>query len=125
MRVFDRFSAAQAIALAAAVGLGVVGTAGCGHDDNTPPTTVVTPAPRNTTVVVPGGPVLLDLPALPVRRALPAPLAHRGHRALPERRERWQVLTQRLIPARLPRQARSLCSRLPAMEAGSFTFLLI
>ncbi len=52
--VFD-ISRVQVLALAAVVGLGVLGTAGCGHDDNSQPPTVVTPAPRNTTVVVPGG----------------------------------------------------------------------
>ncbi len=58
MRVLDRFSPVQAVALAAVVSLGVLGTAGCGHDNSDqPPTTVVTtPAPRNSTVVVPSGP---------------------------------------------------------------------
>lgn len=56
MRILD-ISPLHALGIAAVVSLGVLGTAGCGPKDDTsqPPTTVVTPAPRNTTVVVPSG----------------------------------------------------------------------
>ncbi len=51
----NKLSPAQALALSAVIGLGVIGTAGCGQkDDSATPPVVVTPAPRNTTVVVPG-----------------------------------------------------------------------
>lgn len=56
MRVLDKFSPMQALALAAVVGLGIIGTAGCAPKDDTTPTTVITPAPHNTTVVVPASP---------------------------------------------------------------------
>ena len=56
MYAFDKFSPAQALALSIVIGLSIIGTAGCGpKDDTANPPVVVTPAPRNTTVVVPGG----------------------------------------------------------------------
>ncbi len=43
MRILDRFSPAQALALAVTLGLGVLGTAGCSHDDTLDPPTVAAP----------------------------------------------------------------------------------
>lgn len=42
MRVLDRLSLAQALALAVTLGLGVLGTAGCSHDDTLDPPAVTT-----------------------------------------------------------------------------------
>ena len=56
MRILDKISPMQALALTAVIGLGILG-AGCApKDDTATPPVVVNPAPRNTTVVVPGSP---------------------------------------------------------------------
>ena len=56
MRILDKISPVQALALTAVIGLGILG-AGCGPKEDATPPVVVNPAPRNTTVVVPGSPV--------------------------------------------------------------------
>lgn len=54
MRILDKLSPMQALALTAVIGLGILG-AGCTPKEDATPV-VVNPAPRNTTVVVPGSP---------------------------------------------------------------------
>lgn len=57
MRVMNKFSPVQAVALTAVLGLGILSTAGCGHDDSSQtPTTAATPAPRNSPAVLPPPP---------------------------------------------------------------------
>ncbi len=54
--MISKLSPVQVLAFSAILGFAVFGAAGCAQKDDTPAPVVVTPAPRNTTVVVPGSP---------------------------------------------------------------------
>jgi hypothetical protein len=78
MYVLDRLSSARALALAAAIGLSVLGAAGCGHDANTAPPFVATHnAP--TTIPPPPNASTATSSSHSAPTAMPPPSSMPGH----------------------------------------------